>query len=62
MGDGRPLATAARCRGLLGGEEAFAAAFDEALAQHAVHPSPFERARTELGRVVASADPVLPAT
>ena len=48
VGRAWPLATAARCRGLLASEGEFASAFDEALAHHAAHPSPFERARTEL--------------
>jgi len=48
VGRAWPLATAARCRGLLADEDECASAFDEALAQHAMHPSAFERARTEL--------------
>jgi DNA-binding CsgD family transcriptional regulator len=42
------LATAARCRGLLSGDEAFAEEFERALALHHDLPSSFERARTEL--------------
>jgi DNA-binding CsgD family transcriptional regulator len=42
------LATAARTRGLLAGEEDFAAAFQDALAQHEGTADTYERARTEL--------------
>lgn len=42
------LAAAARCRGLLVGEEAFEDEFAEALRLHERTPTPFERARTEL--------------
>ena len=42
------LAVAARCRGLLAGEDEYAPAFDEALARHAESPRALERARTEL--------------
>jgi DNA-binding CsgD family transcriptional regulator len=47
---GRPLAHAssARCRGLLAGEDEFAAQFERALAAHAMVPCPLERARTDL--------------
>jgi DNA-binding CsgD family transcriptional regulator len=41
-------AVAARCRGLLAGDEDFDAEFGEALRQHDRTPMPFERARTEL--------------
>ena len=42
------LATAARCRGLLAGEDEFEAEFQSALALHDRVPSMFERARTQL--------------
>jgi DNA-binding CsgD family transcriptional regulator len=42
------LATAARCRGLLAGDDAFEDEFAEALRLHDRTPTPFERARTEL--------------
>lgn len=42
------LATAARCRGLLAGEDEFEAEFQSALALHGRVPSMFERARTQL--------------
>jgi DNA-binding CsgD family transcriptional regulator len=42
------LAGAARCRGLLAGDEAFGAHFEEAFAWHERTPTPFQRARTEL--------------
>ncbi|HXV57547.1 MAG TPA: AAA family ATPase [Gaiellaceae bacterium] len=41
-------AVAARCRGLVAGEDAFEAAFGDALRLHDFYRSPFERARTEL--------------
>ena len=41
-------ATAARCRGLLAGEEDFEAHFAQALRLHDEMPTPFERARTQL--------------
>ena len=47
VGRAWPLATAARCRGLLADEGEFASLFDDALAHH-VDGSPFEGARTEL--------------
>jgi DNA-binding CsgD family transcriptional regulator len=42
------LAGAARCRGLLAGDDAFEAHFEEAFAWHERTPTPFQRARTEL--------------
>jgi len=42
------LATAARCRGLLAGNDEFEEAFLEARAQHELSVHPFDRARTEL--------------
>jgi class 3 adenylate cyclase/DNA-binding CsgD family transcriptional regulator len=42
------LAAAARCRGLIAGEDEFEGAFAEALERLAGSPTPFERARTEL--------------
>jgi DNA-binding CsgD family transcriptional regulator len=42
------LAAAARCRGLLAGEEGYEPELREALAWHEQTPTPFERARTEL--------------
>jgi DNA-binding CsgD family transcriptional regulator len=42
------LGAAARCRGLLAGEDSFEREFAEALAWHDRIPTPFERARTEL--------------
>ncbi len=44
-GSGWAAATAARCRGLLAGEDAFETEFRDALA---LHDTPFESARTEL--------------
>ena len=42
------LARALRCRGLVGGDERFAADFEAALEQHARTPDAFEEARTRL--------------
>jgi DNA-binding CsgD family transcriptional regulator len=42
------LARAARCRGLLAGDDGLDERFDEALAQHARTPDVFETARTQL--------------
>jgi DNA-binding CsgD family transcriptional regulator len=42
------LAGAARCRGLLAGDDGFQAHFEEAFAWHERTPTPFQRARTEL--------------
>ena len=42
------LATAARCRGLIGPDAEVEGAFEEALELHARAPMPFEQARTEL--------------
>ena len=42
------LAAAARCRGLLASDEEFEASFVQALELHALTPTPFEQARTEL--------------
>jgi DNA-binding CsgD family transcriptional regulator len=42
------LAGAARCRGLLAGDDVFGAHFEEAFAWHERTPTPFPRARTEL--------------
>lgn len=42
------LAAAARCRGLLAGEDSFEVEFRRALEFHGRAPTPFERARTEL--------------
>jgi DNA-binding CsgD family transcriptional regulator len=43
-----PRAVAARCRGLLADDDAYAACFEEALALHGLLPQRFEQARTEL--------------
>jgi DNA-binding CsgD family transcriptional regulator len=43
-----PLARAARCRGLLAGDDDFAEHFERALALHEQTPDPFEAARTRL--------------
>ena len=42
------LAAAARCRGLLASDSAFASNFETALTLHAMLPDPFERARTKM--------------
>jgi DNA-binding CsgD family transcriptional regulator len=41
-------AAAARCRGLLASQDQFESHFDRARSLHALTPTPFERARTEL--------------
>jgi DNA-binding CsgD family transcriptional regulator len=43
-----PAAAAARCRGLMAADDGFEEQFAAALALHALTPTPFERARTEL--------------
>jgi DNA-binding CsgD family transcriptional regulator len=42
------LAAAARCRGLMSTDDAWARHFDDALTMHEASPTPFERARTHL--------------